>query len=165
MDVGDTVSLRVATSGGPRELIGTLLARTAETLTIRRRDGELDTVRVSDVRHGRVVPPGPAATVEAGELARVAAQGWRALESEPLGDWVLRASDGFTGRGNSVLPVGDPGRPLDDALDAVEAWYAARELAPKVQLPDRGVAPDLVPLLDGRGWETSAVTQVMTAEL
>ena len=43
-----------------------------------------------------------------------------------LGDWLLRAAEGWTGRANSALPVGDPDRPLAAAIDAVERWYADR---------------------------------------
>ncbi len=49
------------------------------------------------------------------DLERRAALGWRAPEEERLGDWLLRAADGFTGRANSALANGDPGRPLDRA--------------------------------------------------
>ena len=48
------------------------------------------------------------------ELERMAAAHWRGTEEEWLGEWLLRAADGFTGRANSALPLGDPGRPLDD---------------------------------------------------
>ena len=44
------------------------------------------------------------------ELERVAAAHWRGTEQEWLGEWLLRAADGFTGRANSALPLGDPGR-------------------------------------------------------
>ena len=43
---------------------------------------------------------------------RLALPGWQPVESEPLGEWVLRASGGFSSRGNSVLALGDPGMPL-----------------------------------------------------
>ena len=68
-------------------------------------------------------------------LERVAAQHWRGTEEEWLGGWLLRAAEGFTGRANSVLPLADPGLPLDDALDAVTRWYAARGLPPMIVIP------------------------------
>ena len=43
------------------------------------------------------------------DLERVAARGWPGLEQDTLGEWLLRAGGGFTGRANSVLVVGDPG--------------------------------------------------------
>jgi ribosomal protein S18 acetylase RimI-like enzyme len=78
------------------------------------------------------------------ELERVAARHWRGTEEERLGAWLLRAADGFTGRANSALAVGDPGMPLDDALGAVEDWYRRRGLLPMVAVPvplDRPAVP------------------------
>ena len=69
------------------------------------------------------------------ELERVAAAHWRGTEEQWLGEWLLRAAEGFTGRANSVLPLGDPGLPLDDALAAVTDWYRARGLPPMIVVP------------------------------
>jgi len=100
------------------------------------------------------------------------AQGWRALEVEHLGGWLLRAAAGFTGRGNSALPLGDPGVPLPAAVDAVEAFYAARGLVPQVAVPRGLAAPICADGLDGgaldallaaRGWSVHTETAVMTA--
>lgn len=69
---------------------------------------------------------------------------WVAVDRETLGAWLLRASPGgfttpqgrrgFTGRANSALAVGDPGRDVTDALAAVTDWYAARGLTPQLSL-------------------------------
>jgi N-acetylglutamate synthase len=69
------------------------------------------------------------------ELERMAAAHWRGTEEEWLGDWLLRAAEGFTGRANSVLPLGNPGMPLDEALAAVTEWYRARGLRPVMAVP------------------------------
>jgi GNAT superfamily N-acetyltransferase len=69
------------------------------------------------------------------ELERMAAAHWRGTEEERLGDWLLRAAEGFTGRANSALPLGDPGLPLDSAVAAVTDWYRARGLPPMIVLP------------------------------
>ena len=69
------------------------------------------------------------------ELERIAAGHWRGTEEHQVGGWLLRAAEGFTGRANSALPLGDPGMPLDDALAAVTDWYRARGLPPMIQLP------------------------------
>jgi N-acetylglutamate synthase len=69
------------------------------------------------------------------ELERIAARHWRGTEEHRLGGWLLRAADGFTGRANSVLPLGDPGMPLDDALAAVSRWYRDRGLPPMIAVP------------------------------
>ena len=85
-------------------------------------------------------------------LERDAARHWQAPDTEPLGEWLLRAADGFTGRANSALPLGDPGRPLPEAVTAVAEWYRRRGLRPMIVLP-QGAAPDhLETHLNERGW-------------
>jgi len=122
-------------------------------------------VAVTDITAGRVVPPSPAQSIDATELERVAADGWRPLEQDRLGDWLLRASGGVTGRANSVLAIGDPGLPLDEAVTAVQAWYDARGLRPQVQLHEGATPAGLGERLDTLGWASSPATHVMTAEL
>ena len=165
MQVGDVVSLRIRTSAGLTEVVGTVLAASPEALTVRRRDGVVVEIDVTQVTAGRVVPPSPAQRIDAAELHRIMTAGWRATETEALGSWLLRAAGGFTGRANSVLPVGDPGCPLEAAVDRVEQWYGDRGLPPQVQLPDRGAPPELAAVLEARGWESAWPTHVMTAEL
>ena len=117
------------------------------------------------------------------ELERVAAAHWRGTEEEWLGEWLLRAADGFTGRANSALPLGDPGLPLEAALDYVTGWYRARGLPPVLAVPlplqaadearaaddapaDEATAVGLDAELTGRGWATRpGPAFVMVADL
>jgi ribosomal protein S18 acetylase RimI-like enzyme len=69
------------------------------------------------------------------DLERAAARHWQAPEQEPLGEWLLRAAAGFTGRANSALPLGDPGVPLPQAVTLVEDWYRRRALPPMIVIP------------------------------
>lgn len=69
------------------------------------------------------------------DFERMASAHWRGTGEEWLGDWLLRAAEGFTGRANSALPLGDPGLPLDEALVAVTQWYRARDLPPMIVVP------------------------------
>src|ERR1700685_3323617 len=69
------------------------------------------------------------------DLERVAAPHWRGTEEEWLGDWLLRAAEGFTGRANSALPLGDPGVPLDEALAGVTHWFVAGGLQLMIAVP------------------------------
>jgi N-acetylglutamate synthase len=87
---------------------------------------------------------------------------WVPLEQQWLGRWLLRAGGGWTGRANSVLPLGDPGCGLEEAVAAVVRWYAARELRPMVAvvLPVLG---DLAVALRERGWQRQWGAVVMTA--
>ncbi|OLT15116.1 hypothetical protein BJF78_16580 [Pseudonocardia sp. CNS-139] len=78
-------------------------------------------------------------------LEGLCADAWPAPVDERLGAWRLRAADGWTGRANAALAVGDPGMPVADALAEVERFAAAHGLPPRVHVPvgspwDRAVA-------------------------
>ncbi|HJQ46122.1 MAG TPA: GNAT family N-acetyltransferase [Amycolatopsis sp.] len=55
-------------------------------------------------------------------LELACADAWRAVTEETMGDWRLRAADGFTGRANSALAVGDSGMPVTQALTRVREF-------------------------------------------
>ena len=103
------------------------------------------------------------------DLERAAALHWQAPETEPLGEWRLRAADGFTGRANSALPLGDPGLPLPEAVTAVEEWYRRRALPPMIVVPKvllQGTPDPLEDLLAERGWvPRPGPAFVMTADV
>jgi GNAT superfamily N-acetyltransferase len=102
--------------------------------------------------------------VDVAGLERLAARGWRGTEEGALGDWLLRAGGGFTGRANSALVVGDPGVPLPEAVDAVTRWYADRDLPPCAMLPGRQArAADAT--FAAAGWEQDEGALVLTAPL
>ncbi len=89
------------------------------------------------------------------DLERAAALGWQAPEQERLGGWLLRSAEGFTGRANSALALGDPGLPAADAADHVRAWYERRGLPGMISVAYPVGEPSrsrLDVLLEGRGW-------------
>jgi len=98
------------------------------------------------------------------ELERIAALGWRAAETAPLGDWLLRASGGFTGRANSALAIGEPGRPIEAAISAVEDWYSSRGLPPRFMLPLPHAA-ELDAELGQAGWEAFDEVRVLVIDI
>ena len=164
-DIGRVVTLRAVTRAGPADIVGTLLGVSPSEILLRRRDGATVTIAAESVTHARLVPPSPAQTIGVADLERTMADGWRAQEVQPLGDWLLRASGGFTRRGNSALPLGSPGKPVGEALATVEDWYGARGLDPRLQLPLDASAADLAKELEARGWRREIPVHVMTAEL
>src|SRR5215475_5872296 len=100
-----------------------------------------------------------AVTISIDDLERAATSGWQATEQERLGDWLLRAASGFTGRANSALAAGDPGRPLTEAIEAVCRWYAARGLPPMIAVSYPAGQPGesaLDRLLASLGWSIRA---------
>ncbi len=107
-------------------------------------------------------------TISIDDLELAAAQGWRGIEEQWLGGWLLRAADGFTGRANSALAAGDPDRPLPDAVDAVRRWYTARGLPAMIAVPyptGRPAASELDLLLARLGWTIRAdAATVMIAD-
>ncbi|MEH0418733.1 GNAT family N-acetyltransferase [Streptomyces sp. B21-083] len=172
-DVGKRVSVRRLNEEAPgnekfTDTVGVLTSwdEDAGVLLITRRNGERVQVAETSLVAGKVVPAaparrrGPAAAYE--ELARVSARAWQPVESERLGEWELRAASGFTRRANSVLPVGDPGLPLDEALTVVRRWYGERGLPAYVQTATgaEGTQELLCAQLEERGW-----TREVTAEL
>jgi len=164
VQAGDVVSLRVSTSAGLTEVVGTLVAASADTLSVRRRDGSVVEIAVDDVQAGRVVPPGPAQRVGPYELQAIMAQGWRPIESGDCGGWLLRAAGGFTGRANSALVSPDHVVDLPGRLATIRDWYAERDLPAKLQVVVGGDPPGLLDELRRQGWQPSAPTHVMTAE-
>ncbi|MFJ8541419.1 GNAT family N-acetyltransferase [Streptomyces sp. NPDC093586] len=175
-DVGKRVSVRCLVepdvAGGKfTDTVGVLTSWDAGVLLITRKNGEPVRIAESALVAGKVVPSaparrrGPAASYE--ELARVVARAWRPVESEWLGGWELRAAGGFTRRANSVLPLGDPGLPLDDALAAVRRWYGARGLPAYVQTATgaEGTQELLCAELERRGWVREVTAEVWTGAL
>lgn len=170
-DVGKRVSVRRLTgafdgTGKFTDTVGVLTSWDGDVVLITRRTGETVRIAESSLVAGKVVPSaparrrGPAASFP--ELARVAARAWQPVEREALGEWELRASAGFTRRANSVLPLGGPEMPLDDALERVRSWYGQRGLPAYVQTATgaEGTQERLCAELEARGW-----TREVTAEL
>lgn len=159
------------------DVVGDLVAVDDAALTVRARQGDV-VIELGDVVAGKPVPPRPvrrgaahrALSVEG--LEDVMADGWRPVELERLGGWRLRASLGFTSRGNSALPLGSPGVALPAAVEVVERFYVARGLTPRVVVPHQLSGPDPLSgpvgdpvdaLLERRGWVVHTPTLVMTA--
>ncbi|MFV2087458.1 GNAT family N-acetyltransferase [Micromonospora sp. LOL_021] len=176
-DVGHRVVVRkIIGVGGDRplytDLLGLLAELTETELTVLTRNGPRR-VALADVHRSKLVPPtaSPAArraadreSAAVAELERAANQTWAAPVQQRLGDWLLRAADGWTGRANSALPLGDPGCPLPAAVDAVTAWYAERGLPAQVNVP-LPAAAEVAGELARRGWRSGPLVLVQTVPL
>ncbi|MGW2279928.1 GNAT family N-acetyltransferase [Streptomyces sp. NPDC001770] len=175
-DVGKRVSVRRRCEGGAEgagftDTVGVLTSWDAGVLRITPRSGQGVHIAESTLVAGKVVPPaparrpGPAATFA--ELTRVTARAWQPVESAALGEWELRAASGFTRRANSVLPLGDPGMPVADALAHATRWYAERGLPAYVQA-GTGAADSQEALcagLEEHGWRREVSAEVRIAAL
>jgi len=168
-DVGHRVVVRRIVPGPAgrtrySDALGELVELTESHLTLATRDGPLR-VPLAEVHRAKRVPPARRPNAAAvTELELAADEAWPAPVRERLGDWVLRAADGWTGRANSALPVGDPDRPLPEAIDAVRRWYAERGQPALVNVPLPLAAP-VGALLDEQGWGRRPLVLVQTAPL
>jgi len=177
--LGRRVSVRFAAgvpgpTGGPgfRDVVGFLESTDVgpgRQWSIRTRTGKAVLVDPTAVVAAKIVPDTPArlrsaSDVDVATLESIAAQAWQPLEQLQLGEWVLRAAGGFTGRANSVLPLGDPGVPFDRALSEITEWYTARSLPPMIQVP-LPLRTDLDAALAERGWVAYNAVAVMVCDL
>lgn len=99
------------------------------------------------------------------DLERVAARGWQGTTTRLLGDWLLRAGAGFTGRANSVLPLGSPGRGVPQALASVDSFYREHELPPLFQIPVCTETASLDAQLEQLAWTAFNHSWVLVADL
>jgi ribosomal protein S18 acetylase RimI-like enzyme len=175
-DVGRRVVVRSrlggrGPGGGPvtTDVVGVLLGHDGSELSVRRRDGSVVRLPVADVLAARTVPMVPGGRRGRGlrippeQLQRVTDDGWPAPVTEALGEWLLRAAGGFTGRANSVSVHGDPGVALPEALSAVVAFYQRQALPPMAQVVLDGAWDDAffrAGWITKPGSHTGAVVQV-----
>jgi N-acetylglutamate synthase len=152
--VGRRIMVRYADADGRlTDAVGDLLSWRGDTLIVRTRRGEV-AVAESAIVAGQPVPEPTvrrAADIGVTQLHRIAARGWRPSRTAWVGGWLLRAYEGPATDVDAVLPLGDPGRPLDDALAEVVAWYAEQGSVARFQtpLPDQAALDDA---LAARGW-------------
>ncbi|WP_442934282.1 GNAT family N-acetyltransferase [Micromonospora sp. CPCC 205539] len=146
------------------DALGELVELSETHLTLATAQGRLR-VPVAQVHRAKRVPPTRRPTAAAVlALERAADEAWPAPTRGRLGDWLLRAAEGWTGRANSALPVGDPDRPLPAAVDAVERWYAEQGQPAMINTPLPLAAP-VGAELDARGWDSRPPTLVQTTPL
>ncbi|WGX95190.1 N-acetyltransferase [Nocardioides sp. L-11A] len=133
---------RTGPSGGPAftDVLGTCLAWDADSCLVERADGEKVRIALADVVSGKPVPPRAPARmrVSSRDAEAHTAALWPGVETAPLGAWVLRSETRPSGRllkrANSCLAMGDPDRPVPEALATVAAFYAERGRDPLVQV-------------------------------
>ncbi|WP_067852115.1 N-acetylglutamate synthase, CG3035 family [Nocardia shimofusensis] len=141
------------------DVIGEVIA--LDPLTVRDSAGVTVTVTADQIVAVRAVGPRPVRTGEIRALEAAAADAWPGLECEMIDGWLARAGHGYTDRANSAVPLGLPGQPARlgrDVLLRLSEWFAARELPPRLVLPDRlAPAPP--------GWHTWGETLVLGLDI
>lgn len=162
--VGQRVVLRrvvpgeTGPSGGPAmtDVLGTCVRWGDGECVVQPETGEAVTIPLALVVSGKPVPPRPSVRHRVGsrEAEGHALVLWPHVETEPIGDWVLRTDPAPVGRllkrANSCLAIGDPGLPLDEAAQRVVDFYAERERDALAQVEP---GSDAEAHLDAAGWE------------
>ena len=123
---------RTGASGGPAmtDLLGVMESWEPPVTTVRAEDGSLTRIALSDIVSGKPVPPRPSPRmrITPEQACLLTNATWPAVHTEPVGDWLLRASGGFSARANSVMAIGDPGVPFADAVERALEFYARHGL-------------------------------------
>jgi N-acetylglutamate synthase len=113
------------------------------------------------------VDPAHPTDIDVLALEALMARSWPASETEDLDGWLCRASGGWTGRGNSALPLVPDDRmreTADERIRRVQRWYRSRRLPPMIAV----VHPTMAWLgdrLQARGWTARHGAQVMVGSL
>lgn len=134
-DIGHRVVVRHRLTDDPdghrfTDVLGVLQTLDADSLVVRHADSTLHRIALSDVAAAKPIPPVPLRRVDLDQLFLATALGRPAAETSYVGEWLLRASSGWTGRANSLLPAGNPGVPVAEALATAEEFYRAHSLPP-----------------------------------
>jgi GNAT superfamily N-acetyltransferase len=170
-DIGNKVSIRLHDGDGYRDLLGVL----TELTQVQKKDGTTADFEPSQIAAWRIVqtPDYPAGkgqplSVRIAELERIAEKTWPGTTTEIRGGWRYRISDGFTFRGNSILPVGSPplGEPLlaiDDELAFAIDRYRKHGITPAIHIP-MPLYEQLDEHLAAGGWELRIEAHLMIAD-
>lgn len=154
--VGTRVVVRyLLPDGSATDVLGTCTAWGAGTMVVHRDGHGPVEIALADVVTGKPVPPRASvrARVTAREVELHSFADWPEVAREPLGEWVVRSSPPIGGRllkrGNSVLAMGDPGLPLEEASARARASYERLGRTPLAQVERDG---DVERGLRGLGW-------------
>jgi N-acetylglutamate synthase len=98
------------------------------------------------------------------ELEPCAVAAWPARSVLEMGGWLLRFTDGYSHRGNSVAAVAFESGDLHALVALAEMAYFTRGLSPMFQITPASKPADLEELLIDRGYVLEAPTRVMAAD-
>ena len=146
------------------DILGELVELSEDHVTVRDERGNDERIPRALVAAAKPIPPRRASYRDIVVLERLAAAGWPAADTDQIGEWLLRATDGWTNRANSALPLGNPDVGLDQALDQVGSWYATRRLTARFAVPLPAFR-SLDRALEDRGWQPTHRVLVQTASL
>lgn len=139
--VGKRIVVRhLLPDGRATDTLGLCLSWEAEELVVQPHGLEQVTIRVADVVTGKPIPPRPSVRhrESAHDVELHVASLWPTMTTEPLGNWLLRASPPLGGRlrrrGNSALAMAEPSLPLSTCVATVRSFYADLGQDPLIQV-------------------------------
>jgi len=144
-------------SGGPAltDVLGVCTAWGDGRCVVAPETGPPVEIAIADIVSGKPVPPRPSVRhrVSTRDAEEHTLSLFAGLETERLGDWVLRTVPVLEGRlvkrANSCLAIGDPGMDPTEAAARVRAFYGDRDRPVLVQV-ESGSEVDSA--LSGAGW-------------
>ncbi|MET1060012.1 MAG: GNAT family N-acetyltransferase [Nocardioides sp.] len=145
-------------SGGPAmtDVLGVCTAWGDGRCVVAPESGDPVEIAIADIVSGKPVPPRPSVRhrVTTRDAEEHTLSLFAGLETERLGDWVLRTVPVLEGRlvkrANSCLAIGDPGTDVDVAADAIRAFYTARDRPVLAQVE---TGSDVDTALSAAGWQ------------
>jgi ribosomal protein S18 acetylase RimI-like enzyme len=96
-------------------------------------------------------------------LEHISLGGWPAIEEEEYDNWILRASSGYTGRANSIVPLDRGIINIEEKLQYCESWYNLRGLPVTFKLTE--ASNYLTPYLDLRKYGVRQQVNVQTLDI
>jgi GNAT superfamily N-acetyltransferase len=145
--IGRRVSLRYRLATDPTEptprrgptmtdAVGELASDGPDAVLVHTRRGVVRVLRAAVVAVRAIPPPMPrrAPWAAVARLERLCSDAWPPVHRVDIGDWRLRAADGFTGRANSALVTGDPGVRIGEALALLREFAAEHSIPPMAQV-------------------------------
>lgn len=107
----------------------------------------------------------PAETFTIRRLEEITLSALPALQTAFYDGWVLRASQGYTRRANSVNPIYPSSQDVNTKIDFCEQWFAAHNLPTIFKLTPGSQPDNLDALLESRGYSREAETRVKVMAL
>ncbi len=98
-------------------------------------------------------------------LEELALNAYPAYQTIYYDGWILRFTDGFTRRANSIQPLYKSTLPVDEKISYCEALYASRGLRTVFKLTDVQHPTSLEAALEKRGYKVEGETHIQTASL
>ena len=137
------------------DAVGHLLA-VDPVVRVRTKTGAVIEVAPADVVALQALTDTPVRTAQIRALERAATAGWPGVEQTWLAGWLLRAGHGATLGANSAVPLDISAHA--STIPAIVAWYARRDLTPRLAIPDR-----LLRL--PAGWASERVERVLVGDV